>query len=122
MSESLKYELVGDLPLCVRALTYNDFHGWIVGSGAHYLVGKKNGKPKDWDVLAPPHEWVDACRIFPKGTPTNTYGGLKHQEGDICLDVWAEDLGHYFLTALPRDGIILAVQPRFRKVAKLYLP
>jgi hypothetical protein len=117
----LIYEKIGPLPLEVRMLGF--IHdGWIVGSGALYLVGvdkfeDPHQKPADWDILVPPEIFRDVVHMFPVGTSTNTWGGLKYSRDGLILDVWPEDLGHYFMSAHDMHGDRYAVHLRSKRVA-----
>jgi hypothetical protein len=112
-TNSFKYDMIPFMPTLVRALCFNH-DAWVVGNSAKFMCGKPD-LPKDWDVIVPIHQWMEACRIFPVGSKTNTFGGVKVISDNIEIDVWADDVGRYFQTA---GGIfdLIAVSPRTQQV------
>lgn len=102
------YTRLRDMPVIVRALAFNH-EAWVVGGAAEYLVGAID-ELRDWDVIVPIRNWTDAQHLIPYQTPSNTFGGHKIDVNGIDVDVWAEDLDHFLMTAT--KGIKIAVQPR----------
>lgn len=113
------YERTYNLPQLVKTLTF-EFGGWIVGSGAKYLVGEiESVNQGDWDVVISPTRWPDVAHIVPKGTPANNWGGFK-LDG---VDFWSEDLGHFFNSVnLERCGYPVAVHPKTLRTVKMVPP
>lgn len=91
----LNYNKLAALPALVRSFCHNN-DGWVVGSGALYLLDLKNDPPRDWDILIPFWTWGVACKTIPEGSPTNSHGGVKMKADGITVDVWAGDLGWFF--------------------------
>lgn len=108
------------IPSIVKTACFN-YEGWIVGGAAEFLIGKikpYSEKPKDWDVIVPVTKWEYIFPIVPyKFANVNTFGGFKIFENDIEIDIWPEDLGHFFMGAT--KGELLAVQPKTQQVAKI---
>jgi hypothetical protein len=94
----IDYYRISDLPALVRSFCFSN-DGWIVGSGAAYLLGF-NEAPNDWDILIPFWQWGEACRSIPRGMLTNSHGGVKIPIGNTSIDVWAGDIG-WFLSQVP---------------------
>jgi hypothetical protein len=112
MNLVVSYTRVAALPAVVRGFCHSH-GGWVVGSGAAWLLGLGQGRFRDWDVLVPLAEWPVACKSVPEGTPTNSQGGLKVAlPGGMTLDVWGDDLAR-FLGQVP-DAYLpaYAVHPR----------
>lgn len=105
----LNYNKVAALPSLIRGFCHSH-DGWIVGSGALYLLDLKSEFPRDWDVLIPLWTWGIACKTIPEGTPTNSHGGIKIKEGELSVDVWAGDIG-WFLAQVPSHPAY-AVHPK----------
>lgn len=110
---TFKHERLKDLPVMVRALCFNH-NSWIVGGAAKFLCGHKE-RPRDWDVIVPLQEWTNACKLFPHGSKTNTFGGVKVKNDGFEIDVWADDLGTFFQTAGGSFELI-AVSPKTQQV------
>lgn len=111
---TIHYELLRRLPDLVRTLCYT-YDAWIVGGAAKYMCGQTSNV-RDWDVIVPPHQWPEACKVLPYGSRVNTHGGVKATVGGYEIDVWAEDLGSYFKTVNSSFDSI-AVSPRTQQVA-----
>jgi hypothetical protein len=99
MTLVLNYNKVASLPAFVRGFCYNN-DAWVVGSGACYLLDLQGELPRDWDLLIPFWTWGIACKSIPHNSPTNSQGGIKVTLGDLCVDVWAGDIG-WFLGQVP---------------------
>jgi len=95
----VNYDKISQLPALVRSFCFNN-DGWIVGSGAAFLLDLAE-EPRDWDVLIPFWSWGTACLTIPKGTPSNSFGGMKLDAGGVSIDVWAGDVG-WFLAQVPK--------------------
>ena len=93
----IKYDRFSKLPLIVRSFSYNN-NGWVVGGGAAYLLGLTSEQPRDWDILIPLEEWYKACKSFPVGSVTNSFGGVKIKVDDIEVDVWGDSLSNFIST------------------------
>lgn len=109
MTIAINYNKVAQLPAAVRSFCYNN-DGWIVGSGARFLLDLKKDVPRDWDILIPFWTWGIACRTIPENSPTNSQGGVKVLTDGVCIDVWAGDIG-WFLAQVPSYPAY-AVQPK----------
>lgn len=104
------------MPSLVKTACFN-YEGWVVGGGAEFLIGNIK-EPKDWDVIVPVTKWEHIFPIVPyKFAEVNTFGGFKVLENDIEIDIWPEDLGHFFMGAT--KGELLAVQPKTQQIAKI---
>ena len=102
------YTKIREMPIIVRAFCL--LHGgWVVGGAARWMVGKQDTL-KDWDIIVPMRLWQDAQHLIPYGTLSNTFGGFKVVEDGVEIDVWPEDLDHFFATVTKGDEVI-AVQP-----------
>ena len=82
-----------EIPQKVNELSWN-YEAWIVGGGARYLVGLEDSC-KDWDILIPFYRWGEACRIVPRGTPSNTQGGFKLDVENSEIDIWPGEIGWF---------------------------
>lgn len=100
------YDRFSKLPLVVRSFCFNH-EGWIVGGGANYLIGLTNKIPRDWDILIPLEHWNVACKSFPKGSVTNSFGGVKIVNDGIELDVWGDSLSNFILTNHFHPGAVV---------------
>jgi hypothetical protein len=105
----LNYNKVAALPAIIRSFCHSH-DGWIVGSGAMYLLNLKEDTPRDWDLLIPFWTWGTACKTIPEGTPTNSHGGIKLNDNGVSMDIWAGDIG-WFLAQVPNYPAY-AVQPK----------
>lgn len=108
------YTKLRQMPAIVRALCFSH-EAWVVGGSAKWLVGEQETL-RDWDIIVPSRCWQDAQHLIPHQTPSNTFGGYKIA-GEVEVDVWCEDLDHYFTNAHAPN--LVAVQPRRQKVARL---
>lgn len=54
--------------------------------------------PRDWDIIVPLANWQRVSRLIPPGTPANTFGGFKITHDKTVIDIWASEVGDYFLT------------------------
>lgn len=104
----LDYYKVSILPPLVRSFCFSN-DAWIVGSGAKWLLNIKQDAPRDWDILVPFYAWGIACRSIPAGAVTNSNGGIKLQDHETFIDVWAGDIG-WFLGQAPSPAY--AVYPK----------
>jgi hypothetical protein len=112
----LRYERAAAIPPLVKALCHG--HGaWLVGSAARYIAGETDIPPGDWDVIVPFHEWRKACRLIPKGTPANSFGGSKANIDGVLIDLWPQGLGEYLVHA--SDDQAMAVHPETRRVVRV---
>lgn len=107
----IDYNKVAHLNAFTRAFCLNH-GGWIVGSGARYLLGLSN-TPNDWDILVPLRYWPEACRIVPRGTLTNSLGGFKILSPSLNIDVWPGDIGEFF-SQVP-EYPAYAVSPKYMR-------
>ncbi len=99
------------VPSIVVQLTAG-FEGWIVGSAAK--EGVDLSKVRDFDILIPYANWVQAAMLIPSSAKPNTFGGWKfvtHMNGfEILVDVWPGDLAWFMTNHLakaawhPRSG------------------
>jgi hypothetical protein len=112
-STAFEYERLRSLPIVVRQLCFNH-DAWVVGGAAKFLCGLSQ-KKRDWDVIVPLHEWMQASKQFPHGSRTNTFGGVKIESDGFEIDIWAEDVGRYFQTAGGSFDLI-AVSPKTQQV------
>ena len=99
MSNAINRDKLTSLPAIVRSFVYQN-EGWIVGSGASFLLDVTENSPRDWDVIIPFWTWGRACRTIPDGSTTNDLGGAKIVSGELSVDVWAGDVG-WFLSQVP---------------------
>jgi hypothetical protein len=95
----IQLERMGKLPAMIRSFCFNN-EGWIVGSGAMYMIGLKEDMPRDWDILIPFYEWGKACLSIPRNSPSNSFGGIKIISDEHEIDVWGGDIG-WFLGQVP---------------------
>ena len=93
------------LPRMARMLCFGH-DGWVVGSGAAFLLNLREELPEDWDILIPLHVWPFTQRVIPIGTPANGAGGFKI---DKTIDVWTDDIGRFMANAPSHPQY--AVQP-----------
>lgn len=105
----LNYSKIAALPALVRSFCFSN-EGWIVGSGAKWLLDLRTEPPRDFDVLIPFYTWGIACRSIPEGSLTNSHGGVKIRSDGLEVDVWAGDIG-WFLAQVPLPPAY-AVQPK----------
>ncbi len=99
LKTALVYQRLSDLSPFIRTLLYVH-DGFVVGSGADYLIGNTDSPPRDWDVIIPLSRWSLAMKSIPKGSVTNTFGGIKINTDNVSVDVWSQDLSDY-LTNMP---------------------
>jgi hypothetical protein len=78
------------LPALVGKLAYT-CDAWIIGPAA--AVDADMSTVRDFDVLVPPANWLQAAQLIPPDARPNTYGGWKCQSEGREVDVWPEDLG-----------------------------
>lgn len=109
MTPILDYNKIAKLPALVRSFCFNN-EGWIVGSGALYLLSLKSDEPRDYDILVPFYQWGLACRSIPENSPTNSHGGVKVRSDGLSIDVWCGDIG-WFLGQVPQTPAY-AVNPK----------
>ncbi len=105
----IDYNRVAALPASIRSFCHNN-DGWIVGSGAQYLLSIKDNLPRDWDLLIPFWTWGMACKTIPEGSPTNSQGGIKLLIDGLSIDVWAGDIG-WFMAQIPNQPAY-AIHPK----------
>lgn len=91
-----------------------DFEGWLVGSAVPWFEGMTDDKPKDYDVIIPPHRWPEAMRsLADVEYEVNSFGGLKFKTGSDVIDVWPDSLGGYFRMGGTKTPIYaLSLDPR----------
>ena len=115
---NIQYSRLQLLPLAARAFVYVH-EGWIVGSGAKYLLGLQNKIPTDIDILVPFYEWGKACLVIPKGTTANSFGGFKleqqrvdydHDTHWLNIDIWPGDIGWFLADSKMFDGIAVQIK------------
>lgn len=68
----------------------------IVGTGALWLIGETDKEPRDWDVMIPSDEYTRASRLVPKGSVTNSFGGIKVKGKDRDIDIWCMGVIDFF--------------------------
>lgn len=95
MTPIIDYNRIARLPALIRSFCFNN-EGWIVGSGALYLLGLKEKDPRDFDILIPFYQWGLACRSIPENSLTNSHGGVKIVSDHTIIDVWCGDIGWFF--------------------------
>ncbi len=105
----INYKLIGPLPPIVRALVYGH-DAWIVGGAAKYMLGLVAEPPKDWDVLVPFHRYETAARLAPKGSLTNTFGGINIQSDGFEVDIWPGDVGHHLAQTPEENPVAVHLQ------------
>lgn len=84
--------------------------GWLVGSGASYILGRKKEIPNDWDVLIPFWKWGEVSNLLGHGHVTNHSGGIKVKLNSATMDIWCGDIGWYF-GQLPNQFDAVAINP-----------
>lgn len=89
------YERLSNLDPFIRSLLYVH-RGYVVGSGAEFLINQNAPEPRDWDIIIPLTNWNKCMKGIPKGSPSNTFGGVKVTltNGDTC-DIWAQEIADY---------------------------
>lgn len=90
------YERLREVPGIVKSFCFG-YGGVVVGGAAKFLAGTSHSV-RDWDVIIPVSRWSEAARIIPYKSQTNTFGGVKIASDGVEVDVWSEDLVHYFET------------------------
>jgi len=105
----LDYDKLAMLPLAVKMFCRNN-RGWIVGGAARWLLGRADEPPRDWDIIIPLAEWPAAAGSIPRGSVTNSHGGVKLVADGAQIDVWPGDIGA-FLGQIPFDNRAYAVHP-----------
>lgn len=88
----------GQLPIPIRTVLL-DCQAWVVGSGALWVLGERNDRPRDLDIVVPPPFWMAACRALNAinpGVHLNTFGGFKLKSDENYFDVWPMHLEEYF--------------------------
>jgi hypothetical protein len=93
---SIIYSRFSSLPHSIRSFV--GLHGWIVGGGARYLLGLEKEEPRDWDILIPLEYWDQACKLVPRGSKTNSFGGIKLNTDGLEIDLWGDSLSHFITT------------------------
>ncbi len=90
------YERLSNLHPLIRTLLFVH-DGYVVGSYAKYLIGDTDQEPKDIDIIIPLSKWSLAMKSIPKGSLTNTYGGVKISPvcAGISCDVWSQDISDF---------------------------
>ncbi len=87
-------------------------YGWLVGSGAEYLIGKKGLTDcNDWDIIVELHDWrklqnhlsADSIKFevsYQDLKEVNNFGGyrFKLNNKDRDIDIWPQNLGNYLKT------------------------
>ena len=92
------------------------YDAWVVGSGIDYLIGN-NKIPYDIDYIVPLDRWIEACKLIPVDSKTNSFGGAKFTDSNgIVADVWAEDVVRILATA-QKNG--RAYQPKYGKLIRI---
>lgn len=86
-------------------------NGLIVGSGAQWLIGETDKTPRDFDVIIPPSEWAQACRSIPRGSLTNSFGGVCIEGERNKIDLWCGDIQEYFACLPAKDLPRIAYNP-----------
>ncbi len=114
---SIDYYKVGNLPSLVRSLCHGS-NGWIVGSGAKYLLNLKQDPPNDWDIIIPHTHWKAASKSVPVCTLSNSHGGFKIEDDNTRIDLWTQDIGD-FLGETPNPPEY-AVSLKFMRYLKCY--
>ena len=91
------------------------YDAWVVGSGVKFLTSVHHDAiPYDIDYVVPLDRWVEACKLIPSGSKTNSFGGAKFTDTNgITADVWAEDVVRILATA-QKNG--RAYQPKYGKL------
>mgnify|MGYP000325991193 CR=1 FL=1 len=106
VKNSLIYQRLSNLSPFIRTLLYVH-DGFVVGSGADYLIGNTETSPRDWDILIPLSKWSVAMKSIPKGSASNTFGGIKINIDNVSVDVWSQDLSDYLVNLPVRNFSIV---------------
>lgn len=96
-------------PLVVTLLV--NHAAWLVGSAAAFAVGDREETPADYDLVVPPPNWNDACRVVAATgvhVAFNTFGGLK--VGGL-IDMWSGTLDDFLTAAGQRAKVALRLRP-----------
>lgn len=92
------------VPSLVRLLC-REYDALIVGSGALWLLNERDEIPGDFDVVVPPRFWPVVCKLFPRKSLLNAFGGVKIlNKGGYSMDIWTDDIQSYF-SNLPSDDV-----------------
>lgn len=112
----INYQKVAKLPPLIRSFCHQG-NGWIVGSGAKYLLDLKEDYPNDWDIIIPHTHWKTTSKSVPAGTISNSHGGFKILEINNSIeykfDLWTQDVAD-FLAETPNPPEY-AVIPKFMR-------
>lgn len=85
------------------------FDGWIVGGAVDFISGKSSLYPKDIDIVIPIQNWINASKLIPTGSLSNSFGGFKFKDdNETSVDVWTDDI---CMILLMRD--VNAYQPKY---------
>lgn len=92
-------KLYKNLPIEIKRILLIS-EGWLVGSAPEKLLNDE--VPRDYDIVVPSAELFQlTCTLFAEyEVKINTFGGLKIKMGEIEVDVWVEELGHFIISAL----------------------
>jgi len=85
-----------------------NFHdGWIVGGSAEWFVnGMQGERPRDIDLLIPLENWNRASTLIPKGSFTNSFGGIKVDDfwkdsgNSVKIDIWSQSLSDFIFNCI----------------------
>ena len=104
------YDRLSNIPPLVRTFLYVH-DGFVVGSYSSYLQGLTDKEPGDIDIIIPLSKWSSAMKSIPKGSTTNTFGGVKikipiGEKKFLECDWWSQDISDY-LTNLTTTHAIL---------------
>lgn len=91
----INHNRVKALPTVVRQFLYIS-NGWLVGSGAPYLIGTTDDIPKDWDIIVPFKYWNKTVFCLIENATVNSKGGVRIITDEVKLDMWPGELDWYF--------------------------
>lgn len=91
-----------------------DHEGWLVGTGAESVLGKRSPDDvRDIDMFCPPHHYKKASSLLCASNlnvQVNMFGGLRlrQRNGRKGMDFWADTLGNY-MRNLPNNSPCWAI-------------
>lgn len=85
------------LPALAAKLVYT-CDAWILGSAA--APDADLISVRDFDILVPTANWIQAAQMIPPDAKPNTFGGWKCVSEGRTVDVWPNDLGKELARAL----------------------
>lgn len=110
------------LPSLAKKLCYY-YDAFIVGGSVHYLIGKTDQKPKDFDIIISPDKFREAMIEFvDKECTLNSFGGFKINSDGYDVDVWPDTIDRLAIE-YQKSGFVdfLALHPRTNKLIVISL-